>query len=120
MDTIPIGEFRDDLPTLIGNKNEIEENFQKLTMSIIHKLKPTGPTISIFHQSSRAEKKDLPSSVQLKFISPYERYLAVLPFAEQERIAETARLAELNRKRKLCPDNDFTVVCGLLGFSFYP
>lgn len=113
MDTIPNAEFRDDLPTLLGNKNEVEESLRQLTVSVIHKLKPTGPSISVFHQSSRSEKKDLPSDSQAKFISPYERYLAVLPFAEQERVAETARLAELNRKRKLCPDTVITVVSGL-------
>lgn len=110
MDTVPNTEFRDDLPTLLGNRKEIEEHMNQLTMSVIHKLKPRGPTISVFHLSNRIDKKVLPT-VQAKFISPYERYLAVLPFAEQERLAETAKLAEENRKRKLCPDAVITVVC---------
>lgn len=110
MDTIPNTEFRDDLPTLLGNSKEIEEHMKQLTMSVIHKIKPRGPAISVFHLSNRNEKKVLPPSVQAKFISPYERYLAVLPFAEQERLAESAKLAEENRKRKLCPDAVITVV----------
>lgn len=110
MDTAPNAEFRDDLPTLLGNKEKFENDLRQLTMSVIHKLKAAGPSIGVFHQSSRAEKKALPASVHAKFVSPYERYLAVLPFAEQERLAETARLAEENRQRKLCPDAVITVV----------
>lgn len=105
IDTIPNAEFRDDLPTLLGNAEELESNMNMLTMSVIHRMKPKGPTVSVFHLSSRKDKMEsLPPSVQAKFISPYERYLAVLPFAEQERLDETAKLAEENRKRKLCPD----------------
>lgn len=98
------GEFRDDLPTLLDNKDELNN----LTNSALKKLKLNGPSIDVFHTSSRTEKKTANGS-RVKFFSPYARYLAVLPFAEQERLAETARLAEKNRKRKLCPDSVITV-----------
>lgn len=110
IDTIPNAEFRDDLPTLLGNGKQLEETMKQLTMSVIHRIKPKGPSVSVFHLSSRKEKTTLPASIQAKFVSPYERYLAVLPFAEQERLAETAKLTEENRKRKLCPDAVITVV----------
>lgn len=93
-------EFRDDLPTLLGNKN----SSNNLSESVLSKLKLNGPSVDVFHTSSRVEKKTV-NGTQVKFFSPYARYLAVLPFAEQERLAETARRAEENRKRKLCPDS---------------
>lgn len=43
---------------------------------------------------------------QVKFVSPYARYLAVLPFAEQQRLEEIARKAEADRKKKLCPEKN--------------
>lgn len=93
-------EFRDDLPTLLGNN--ISSTI--LPESVLSKLKLNGPSLDVFHTSSRIEKKTV-NGAQIKFFSPYARYLAVLPFAEQERLAETARKAEENRKRKLCPDS---------------
>lgn len=93
-------EFRDDLPTLLGNNNSPTI----LSESVLNKLKLNGPSLNVFHTSSRAEKKTV-NGTQIKFFSPYARYLAVLPFAEQERLAELARKAEENRKRKLCPDS---------------
>lgn len=95
-------EFRDDLPTLLGND---KNGSNTISESVLNKLKLGGPLINIFHTSSRAEKKADVNGTQVKFFSPYARYLAVLPFAEQERLAEAAKLAELNRKRKLCPDS---------------
>lgn len=44
----------------------------------------------------------------VKFISPYSRYSAVLPFAEKQRAEELAKEAEESRKRKLCPDKAVT------------
>lgn len=41
----------------------------------------------------------------MKFISPYSRYLAVLPFVQQQRIEELSKQQEENKKKKLCPDN---------------
>ncbi|XP_031629161.1 exosome component 10 [Contarinia nasturtii] len=93
-------EFRDDLPTLLGNKNTIKV----LPETVLSKLKLNGPSVSAFHTSSRIEKKTV-NGTQVKFFSPYARYLAVLPFAEEERLADLAKKAEENRKRKLCPDS---------------
>lgn len=96
-------EFRDDLPTLFGSKNTLND----ISDSVLNKLKLDGPSIDVFHISSRADgkKTDTANGNQVKFFSPFERYLAVLPFAEQERLAESVRLAEENKKRKLCPDS---------------
>lgn len=41
---------------------------------------------------------------QIKFVSPYARYLAILPLAEKQRIADQAQLDLENSKKKLCPD----------------
>lgn len=96
-------EFRDDLPTLLGN---IKNGSNNLSQTVLNKLKLSGPSVDVFHTSSRAEKKEATvNDSQVKFFSPYARYLAVLPFAEQERLVEAAKLAEQNRKRKLCPDS---------------
>lgn len=106
-DNPPNSEFRDDLPTLLGST---DTKTGTLTENIIKKLKATGPSISVFHASSRKEIKQSLNGVEIKFFSPYARYLAVLPFAEQERQAETARLAAESRKRKLCPDSPVVTV----------
>lgn len=104
-------EFRDDLPTLLGSNNS--NTLNALNESVLKRLKLNGPSIDVFHTSSRAEKKRaVVNDAQIKFSSPYERYIAVLPFAEQERLAESARIAEENRKRKLCPDSVIEV-CSL-------
>lgn len=95
-------EFRDDLPTLLGKKGNMLNMITDET--VLSKLKSNGPSIRVFHTSSRTEKKSIKGS-EMKFFSPYARYLAVLPIAEKERLAELAKKAEENRKRKLCPDS---------------
>lgn len=98
-------EFRDDLPTLLGSNGTLNN----LSEDVLSKLKLSGPSLGVFHTSSRVEKKNTVTGDQIKFFSPYARYLAVLPFAEQERSIESAKRAEENRKRKLCPDSVFAV-----------
>lgn len=73
-------------------------------------MKPKGPAVTVFHASNRRENRAIIKVAQIQFFSPYARYLAVLPFAEKERQAETARLAAESRKRKLCPDNSDDVI----------
>lgn len=41
---------------------------------------------------------------QIKFVSPFARYLAILPLAEKQRHEEQARLDQENKKKKLCPE----------------
>lgn len=41
---------------------------------------------------------------EIKFVSPYARYLAILPLAEKQRLEELARTEIENKKKKLCPD----------------
>lgn len=98
-------EFRDDLPTLLNSNGKMNN----LTDEVLKKLKLSGPSVNVFHTSSRVEKQNTVNDAQVKFFSPYARYLAVLPFAEQERLIETAKRAAENRKRKLCPDSVFAV-----------
>lgn len=40
----------------------------------------------------------------VKFVSPFARYLAILPLAEKQRLEELARTEAENKKKKLCPD----------------
>lgn len=40
----------------------------------------------------------------VKFVSPFARYLAILPLAEKERLEELARTEAENKKKKLCPE----------------
>lgn len=41
---------------------------------------------------------------EIKFVSPYARYLAILPLAEKQRLADQARKDLEDSKKKLCPD----------------
>lgn len=99
-------EFRDDLPTLIGG-NMQQTSF--CSQTVIGKLKVKGPTIKVFHLAGKGDGKKANKGAQIKFVSPYARYLAVLPFAEQQRQEELAKAAEESRKRKLCPDRHVTI-----------
>lgn len=103
---IPVNtEFRDDLPTLLGQNgtNDDTENSSRL------KEKMKRPSISVFLVAKRMRKSTLPDIEKIKFFSPYSRYLAVLPFAEKQRAEELAKEAEENRKRKLCPEKHVTI-----------
>lgn len=85
---------------------------------MISRLKPKGPTVTVFHASNRRENKAIVKAAQIPFFSPYARYLAVLPFAEKERQAETARLTAESRKRKLCPDSSDVIMVSVFFFKF--
>lgn len=90
-------EFRDDLPTLLGSDTEnhnFDENLNK-------KIK--SPDLSVFGETNKKTFANLQTD-KVKFVSPYSRYLAVLPFAEQQRLEEQQKEIEENRKRKLCPE----------------
>lgn len=103
---IPVNtEFRDDLPTLLGQNgtNDDTENDSVL------KEKLKRPSISVFLVTKRTRKSTLPDIEKIKFVSPYSRYLAVLPFAEKQRAEELAKEAEESRKRKLCPEKHVTI-----------
>lgn len=98
-------EFRDDLPTLLGKNgsNEITNGDSQES----ERLKV--PSLSVFLVTKKARKISLPGIGKIKFVSPYSRYLAVLPFAEKQRAEELAREAEENSKRKLCPEKHVTI-----------
>lgn len=108
---IPVNtEFRDDLPTLLGqngaNRNAIENSSHL-------KQKVKAPKISVFLVSKR-KMSSVPEIGKIQFISPYSRYLAVLPFAEKQRAEELAKEIEENRKRKLCPDKPVTFAADVI------
>lgn len=97
-------EFRDDLPTLLGSEESnaaVEPRSQTKT-----------PVLSVFDTPENSEDEDQKNIKKLKqskiaqFVSPFKRYLAILPFAEQQRLEEIARMSEEKRKRKLCPEKN--------------
>lgn len=55
----------------------------------------------------------------IKFVSPFARYLAILPLAEKQRIEEQARVDRENKKKKLCPEKtenleEYVIFIGIL------
>lgn len=99
-------EFRDDLPTLLGKDLNVAEMADS---SPAPKIRKPGPALTIFtDQTEQNGETDISRKAanirNVKFVTPYQRYLAVLPFAEKQRLEEIAKQAELNRKKKLCPE----------------
>lgn len=60
----------------------------------------------LLKQEDQGEGTKSSNIEKVKFVSPFARYLAVLPFAEKQRMEEIARIAEANRKKKLCPEKN--------------
>lgn len=48
-------------------------------------------------------KEKLKKLQQIQFVSPYSRYVAMLPLAELEKKEELARIEAENKKKQLCP-----------------
>lgn len=94
-----VNEFRDDLPTLLVSDTETRTS----DSDRVDHGKVKRPDISVFGESKR-QTFSPPQIENVKFVSPYSRYLAVLPFAEQQRLEEQQKEIEENRKRKLCPE----------------
>ncbi|XP_055850996.1 exosome component 10 [Episyrphus balteatus] len=93
-------EFRDDLPTLLKSS---ENQADKSTES----GKLCKPALSVFDTPENSEddevKEKLKKLQQMQFISPYARYVAVLPLVEIEKKEELARIEAENAKKQLCP-----------------
>lgn len=114
---IPVNtEFRDDLPTLLGQNGTNDETVS----SSQFKEKVKAPAISVFLVAKRTRKSSLPEFGKIKFVSPYSRYLAVLPFAEKQRAEELAKEAEESRKRKLCPEKHVTIAPDVITVNLPP
>lgn len=115
---IPVNtEFRDDLPTLLGQTGANEDRENQLQFKEKVKL----PSISVFlatEKTKKSKKSSLPVIEKIKFVSPYSRYLAVLPFAEKQRAEELAKEAEENSKRKLCPQKQVTFSHDVISVRF--
>ncbi|XP_017481740.1 PREDICTED: exosome component 10 [Rhagoletis zephyria] len=96
-------EFRDDLPTLLSFRNnpilpspaEVNVRLAKPVLSIYETPEPSD------EDEDQRKQKQLYSNI--KFVSPYQRYLAVLPLVEKEKAEEAARIEAENKKRQLCP-----------------
>ncbi|XP_053970145.1 exosome component 10 [Anastrepha ludens] len=96
-------EFRDDLPTLLNFRNDAV-----ISSPAKVDVKMAKPVLSIYEtpestddDEDQRKQKQLHSAI--KFISPYQRYLAMLPLAEKEKAEEAARIEAENKKRRLCP-----------------
>ncbi|XP_059611929.1 exosome component 10 [Phlebotomus argentipes] len=88
------GEIKDNLPTLLAG------NLLGAKSSVIRvNLVKSHPQVSVFE--APAAQKSLP---KIAFVSPYQRYRAVIPIAEEEK-RKAQQLEEMQKqKRRLCPD----------------
>lgn len=90
-------DFRDDLPTKIGNKN-LKDN--ELDIEIRH------VTLNVFEKSENVLRMGKDT---VQFVSPYTRYKLMIPFMEEQRKRELANEEEkkkqaLEEKRKQIPE----------------
>lgn len=87
-------DFRDDLPTLLNSngKDTIQNG----------KLQLAEPVLSVFNCKDDPDLNDKMAKLKkVKFVSPYSRYKCILPFAEEERLAELRSAEELRQQKKL-------------------
>lgn len=90
-------DFRDDLPTLLGSKHQSAGAFSS-------PLKRMNSKISLLDDEGEdVDNKKLATLKDIKFITPYSRFLSILPVAEEQERLDTARAAEEAKKKKLCP-----------------
>ncbi|KAL5285138.1 EXOSC10 family protein [Megaselia abdita] len=92
-------EFRDDLPTLFNGK---EETVTKTSFKL------PKPALSVFETPENSEdeehvKEKLDKLSKVIFVSPYERYQAMIPLIEKEKLEEAKRLETENSFKLLCP-----------------
>lgn len=91
-------DFRDDLPTLLGRGGG--------GVTIECALKRTHSKIDLLdseEEEEEIENKKLAKLGEIKFITPYSRFLSILPVAEEQERLENERAAEEAKKKKLCP-----------------
>lgn len=92
-------EFRDDLPTLLNGRETV---LTKTTFEL------PKPVLSVFETPDNSEdeehiKEKLDKLSKVIFVSPYERYKAMIPLIEKQKQEEAARLASENSFKLLCP-----------------
>ncbi|KAG4077921.1 hypothetical protein HA402_013855 [Bradysia odoriphaga] len=94
-------EFRDDLPTLLNGQDNNEGLLTKLNVA-------EKSSLSVFDTPENSDdettKEKLNRLKKIKFVSPYARYLAILPIAEQQRLEELKKQQEANKLKRLCPE----------------
>jgi len=94
-------EFRDDLPTLLNGQDTNDGLVSKL--NVLEKS-----SISVFDTPENSDdetmKEKLNRLKKIKFVSPYARYLAILPIAEQQRLEDLKKQQEANKLKRLCPE----------------
>lgn len=91
-------DFRDDLPTKINNKNGTKA-FDDIEIRNV--------TLSVFEKRENVLSKS--NEVAVQFISPYTRYMLMIPFMEEQRkreleIEEEKRKEALEQKRQAVPE----------------
>lgn len=94
-------EFRDDLPTLLNSQLEnLGHNAIAPTLA--------NPIVSVFENVSLIQEESTKSKLEeikkIKFVTPYERYKAIIPYAEQQKLEEITKQEALKRSIQLCPD----------------
>lgn len=92
-------EFRDDLPTLLNGRE---------TVLTTNTLKLPKPAVSVFETPENSEdeehvKEKLDKLSKVIFVSPYERYKAMIPLIERQKQEEAKRIASENSFKLLCP-----------------
>lgn len=91
-------DLRDDLPTLLGS-NKLVENFDDVQVEEVK--------LNVFEKIINGYRKD--NTVDLKIISPYQRYKLMIPFMEEQKkrdmqIEEEKKRKALEEKRKQLPE----------------
>lgn len=94
-------EFRDDLPTLLNKRENIENHPDLL------KLEQISPVISVFDSPENSDEENDGTTAAklktLKFLGPYDRYKLIKPFIEAEE-AKAAAAQEKNPEEKVEDD----------------
>lgn len=93
-------DFRDDLPTKIGNVNLIKDVDDKIEIRSV--------ALSVFDKSENVTRKRN-DKINVQFVSPYQRYKLMIPFMEEQKKRELAMEEEkkkqaIEEKRKQMPE----------------
>lgn len=102
-------EFRDDLPMLLNKDLTGVISIVNINPALV--ICKSQPTLNIFgYDADYNGNIDVSGKAtiihNIKFVSPYQRYLAMLPLAQKHRLEEIAKHTEQNRKKQLCPEKN--------------
>lgn len=98
-------EFRDDLPTLLGNfaKNELQDKIKKF----VSNLEKSKPLLSVFDfsENSNYETEKI-KKTRMKFLGPYDRYKLVKPFLQAEEEKAAKQKEKDNERQPVDPSDE--------------